>query len=98
MTADVLSTLYKAVDAVNMTLAEANRIPKAPDTVLLGADSAVESVALINLIVEAEIALEQDHGRSVNLGEARAPEGGEHPFRTLGSMASYIAARLGQAA
>ena len=89
-----LAALYRAVDEVNLTLAAEDRIKKSPDTILLGSDSTIESIALINLIVETEFVLTQDFGADLNLGEVRAEGDSEHPFRTLGSMAGYIAAAL----
>ena len=88
----VLAALYRAVDEVNQTLALQSQIKKSSDTILLGSDSTTESIALVNLVVEMEFIVAQDFGVELNLGEVRADGDSEHPFRTLGSMAAYIAA------
>ena len=61
---------------------------------MMGPDSTLESIALINLVLELEYVLQQEFGAEINLGEVRAEAGGEHPFASLDSMANYIAARL----
>lgn len=92
----ILDAVFRAVDEVNRTLPPEKRLPKDAQAPLLGADG-VDSLALVNLIVETELAVEQDFGSAVNLSDQTAVPAGVVPLATLSSLAAYIAGLLAEA-
>lgn len=61
-----------------------------PDTRLLGADSVLDSLGLVALIVDVEDRLRSSHGASVTLADERAMSQTRSPFRTVQTLAAYI--------
>lgn len=89
--ATVLQSIYRAIDILNMTLPPERRLVKSPDTRLQGA---MNSIDLVNLVVETEMAIEEDFGRTVNLADERAAARGAQVYGSVGSFANYIESLL----
>ena len=68
-------------------LAEGGRITEA--TVLLGQDGLLDSLGLVNLLVDVEQTLEEETGTALVIGDDRAVSASHSPFRTVGSLADY---------
>ena len=62
-------TIFKAVDEVNKMLPEERWLKKLPDTFLAGDRGKLESLELINFIVELEGRLQKDFSLTLNLIE-----------------------------
>ncbi len=60
-----------------------------PTTRLVGADSVLDSLGLVTLIVDIEDRLRSHHGISVTLADDRAMSRTKSPFRTVQSLAEY---------
>jgi acyl carrier protein len=60
-----------------------------PDTVLFGAEGILDSLALVNLVVALEQAIEDQLGRTVALADEKAMSQKHSPYRTIGSLAAY---------
>ena len=67
------------------------------DTVIVGKDAALDSVAVVALIVDVEQRLEQDHGLSVTLASDKAMSQRSSPFRTAGVLADHVCAVVAEA-
>lgn len=67
------------------------------ETVLYGPDGHLDSVGLVSFIVALEEAVEEDYGVSLDLTDEKAFSQERSPFRTLGSLADYIAGQLAAA-
>jgi acyl carrier protein len=67
-------------------------------TYLIGSGSLLDSLGLVNLIVDLEQRLENEHGISITLADERAMSQKHSPFRTVGSLADYICLLRGGAA
>ena len=65
----VILSIFKAIDEVNKMLPEERRLEKLPDTFLAGDKGKLESLELINFIVELEGRLQKDFGLTFNLIE-----------------------------
>ena len=63
----VVLSIFKAVDEVNKMLPEERRLKKLPNTFLAGDKGKLESLELINFIVELEGSLQKDFGLTLNL-------------------------------
>jgi len=90
----ILAAVYTAVDRVNQTLTPERRIPKAPDTRLIGAGGHLDSLGAVNLIVETELAVEEQLGRAINLGDEKAAMQKVHPLESIATLAHYITSLL----
>lgn len=92
----VMRALGAAIQEINRTLPEKGRLRCSPDTPLVGAGGQLDSMGLVNLVVAAEQAIEDEFGASVNLGDRRARSETPSPFRTVGSLAAYIGTLIGE--
>ena len=90
----VEKTIFRAVDDLNQLLLSSQRLTKAPETVLSGNDSALDSLGLVNLIVATERRVEEDLGVSIVLVDQESMSMKDSPFRTLGTMIRYTAQLL----
>lgn len=87
----VLKAIYRAIDEVNLLLAEDAQIHKEETTVLLGDGAVVDSLGLINLIVAVEQCVEIDSGQAVMLTQDDALTQPNGPLQTVGSLANHVA-------
>lgn len=60
------------------------------DTPLFGTKGILDSLALVNLIVALEQALEEEHDVIVSLADERALSQRQSPYRTIGTLADYV--------
>lgn len=89
-----LEFVYAAIDTVNNQSDEGSPIPKAPETVLLGDDSAVDSLLFVNLVVAIEEAILDETGVSVTLITEDTMTLEDSPFDTAAKLAAYVDSRL----
>jgi acyl carrier protein len=68
------------------------------DTVLVGNDAVLDSLGVVQLIVEVEQRVEQAHGISVTLANDKAMSARNSPFRTVGVLADHVIATAQEAA
>jgi acyl carrier protein len=88
---DILAAIYRAVDWVNDELPPDRRLIKAPETRLLGPQSVLDSMHLVSLIVTTEREVEDTFGVTVTLANERALSMKASPFRSVQSLADYVA-------
>jgi acyl carrier protein len=62
------------------------------DTVLVGTDAVLDSLGVVQLIVEVEQRVEQTHSISVTLANDKAMSQRNSPFRTVGVLADHVIA------
>jgi len=62
------------------------------DTVLVGNDAVLDSLGVVQLIVEVEQRVEGQHGISVTLANDKAMSARNSPFRTVGVLADHVIA------
>jgi acyl carrier protein len=91
-----LQWVYSAADAANRDLAEEDRISRSPDTRLRGEGSAIDSLTIINLLIELETIVEQETGKRISLMSAEAADA-EKAFATAQSLADYVAEQVNKA-
>lgn len=84
--------VYDAIDIVNQQLPPATRLRKAPETIIVGAGGALDSLGIVNFVIAVEEKIADATGAPVQLlDDAMLVDGG--PFHTVGSLARHIAAR-----
>ena len=94
MSDNIVAIIYAAIDEVNGQSIEGLKIQKDLETQLLAKGSGLDSLAFVNLIVAIEGQLETSLGLSVVLVDEDSMSLQENPFRTVGSLASYVEAVL----
>jgi acetyltransferase-like isoleucine patch superfamily enzyme/acyl carrier protein len=87
----VVTAIYRAIDWVNGELPLDRQVVKAPETRLLGSHSVVDSMQLVTLVVAIEREVEDTFGVAITLADERALSMKASPFRSIQSLAEYIA-------
>ena len=67
------------------------------DTVLVGSEPVLDSLGVVQLIVEVEQRVEQEHNISVTLANDKAMSARNSPFRTIGVLADHVIATAQEA-
>lgn len=92
---DILErVIYPVVDEVKDTIESGDRLIKSPTTPLFGSNAILDSLGLVTFIVAVEERIEKETGCSITLADEQAMSRKESPFRTMGSLAAYIAQLL----
>lgn len=92
--AEIIEEIRSAVARANAMRPETLAIGDDEQAVLFGEKGALDSLALVSLIVDVEEALTDRTGIAVSLADERAMARFRNPFRTIGSFADYIEATL----
>ena len=83
--------IFKSIKELNENLDEDQQLQLSTDTVLLGKDSNIDSITLVNLIVTIEESLEDNLNLSVTLADEKAWSQKNSPFLTIQTLLDYIA-------
>lgn len=59
-------------------------------TILLGEDAPIDSLGLVNVIIEVEQGVLDGYGASIIVVDERAMSMTNSPFRTVGTLADYV--------
>jgi acyl carrier protein len=87
---NIAAAIYRTVDWINGELPQDRQLAKAPETRLLGSESALDSMHLVSLIIAIEREVEDTFGVALTLADERALSMKESPFRSIQSLADYI--------
>lgn len=92
--AEIIEEIKAAVDRANAMRPPELAIATDESAILFGEKGALDSLALVSLIVDVEEALTDRLDAAVSLADERAMARFRNPFRTIGSFADYIEATL----
>jgi len=90
----ITNVIFSAVEEVNGQLPRKQRLEKSIDTILFGKSGKLDSLALVNLIVAVEEKIQEEFGVTVTLADERAMSQTNSPFKSLGTLADYVALLL----
>lgn len=90
----VASAVLSAIEELNRDLPSKHPLEAAPDTVLFGRGSRLDSLGLVNLIVAVEGALADELEVEITLADEKAMSQASSPFRTVDTLVDYIVTRL----
>ena len=90
----VILAIYAAVDEINRQLDPEERLEKSMDTALFGGPGRLDSLGLINFIVEVEERIAGECGVAINLADESVITRMDSPFRSIGALAAYITSLL----
>jgi acyl carrier protein len=83
--------IYQAVDELNAQLPKGASVAKSFDAPLYGPGAKLESIDLVNLIIEVEEKVKEAFGVSITIADDRAMSAQNSPFLTVGSLTTYVA-------
>ncbi len=87
---NIIAAIYRAIDWINGELPPDRQLIKAPETRLMGSETALDSMGLVSLIVTIEREVEDAFGVALTLADERALSMKASPFRSIRSLADYI--------
>lgn len=93
---EVIREIYIAIGRVNELRPPDERIECREDTVLYGEGGCLDSLELVSLILDVEMAVNERIGANVILADARAMSLGHNPFRAVKSLANYVTSRFSE--
>ena len=86
----IYSVIFNSIGEINSILPADKNLDKNENTVLYGQKSKLDSLGLVNLIVEVEQRLEDELGISVDLTDEKALSQKNSPFISVKSLTEYI--------
>ena len=86
-----LANIMLCIDRINEQLPLDQRIVKDKETLLFGAGSTLDSLSLINLIVEVEELVSLTLGKRISVLEAALMNADSAQFSSVGDLAKWIA-------
>ena len=86
----IFQLIFIAIDELNEQRSADNHISKTEDTVILGQDSMIDSLGLVNLIVSLEQSVNDEMDVEITLADERAMMMESSPFRTVRTLADFI--------
>lgn len=87
----IVSAIYEAVDELNKQLPRGIQLEKSVDAPLYGKGGKLESIDLVNFIMEVEDKMRDEFGVSLTIADERAMSQQKSPFLTMGTLADYVA-------
>jgi hypothetical protein len=87
----IIESVYQAIDALNKTLPEDERLDKSPETKI---SESLSSLSIVNLVIETELAIEQEYGKRINLANQATVDAGAGVFEDVASFAEFVQAQV----
>ena len=86
---DTLKIIYEVIDKVNEEF-EGVELKKDLDTVIMGNESNMDSMDLIEFITLIEDKIEMNSGNYISISNENVMSSKNSPFRTVSSLKEYI--------
>ena len=90
----IVQAISEAIDELNLQLPKENKLEKSADTVLFCSEGSLDSLGLVSLITTVEQKIEEYFGVTATLLEDMAALENDNPFRTVSTLANYVASIL----
>jgi len=97
MNKEIVELVLRVAAAQSAVLPRPIEITKGAEAGLYGPGGVLDSMALVQFIIEIEAALEEKFGVTVTLASERAMSQRRSPFLTVGSLAAYAEELLKEA-
>jgi acyl carrier protein len=85
-----LALIFEAITNLNAERGAESQIPLSLDTVLFGGSSLLDSLALVSVISDVEMAVSDTVGEAVSLTDDQALSQEVSPFTSVRTLAAYI--------
>ena len=86
----LVQAIFAAVDALNDQLPKGVRVAKSLEAPLYGQGGHLESIDLVNLIIEVEEKVKDAFDVSITIADDRAVSSRNSPFVTLGALTNHV--------
>ena len=95
----ITQTVFEVVDEINQLLPPEQQLLKSSETVLLGKESKLDSLGLINFIVATEEKIEEKFdGATIMLADSLTLPEENSPLTTIGRLVNHLSTLLKQEA
>lgn len=94
----VMQVVMEAIDELNEQLPKEQKLKKSADTALFGSGGSLDSLGLVSLVTTLEQKIEEKFGITATIFEDITALENSNPFRTVGSLADYVASILEKSA
>lgn len=82
--------IFQALKNVNDERGPDEQVDIGPNTILFGADAALDSLSLVSVIVDVEAAISDASGTEISLTDDRAMGQAVSPFADVSTLTAYI--------
>ena len=86
-----IEIIFNAIKDYNDEVEEKNILPLSLDLELFGKDGRLDSLGLVNLIMCIEEKFEEHTGSSIVIADEKAMSQSNSPFRSVNTLAEYMA-------
>jgi acyl carrier protein len=90
MKEQIFSTIISSIKEFNESIEEKIQVSNGRDTTLFGKDGVLDSLALVNLIVQIEENIAEVFNKPITLTSEKAMSRKLSPFLTVGTLTDYI--------
>ncbi len=90
---ETLSLIQRAIQDFNNQNLEEEQLLDTPESPLFGKEGKLDSLGLVNLILAVEERISNELDLNITLADERAMSRKNSPFRTVQSLADYVAER-----
>lgn len=87
-------TIFDAIDELNALMPKSKQLKKSLNTVLFGKSGKLDSLGLVNLIVNVERRINDEFGVAISIADERAMSQKSSPFKSVETLADYISLLL----
>lgn len=85
---EIIDIVFNSIEEIN--LQNGTNIPKDINAKLFGKDSDLDSLGLVNLIVNVEEAINDKYDTNLSLADEKAMSQKRSPFHTVETLSDYI--------
>ena len=86
----IIKVIFSSIDEVNQHINSNQKIAKDLDTVLMGENSSLDSLDLINIITTVEENIEDYFNKNITLADEASISRDKAPFESVRALAEYI--------
>jgi acyl carrier protein len=87
---DIQNIIFDALEMVNHSRDDDDKVPITPETLLFGDDGHLDSMGLVSLLIDVEESLLAKDFK-ISLSDERAMSEKNSPFKSIPSLTRYIA-------
>jgi acyl carrier protein len=87
---EIFEIIYEALKDINSELPKNKQIKNEPQEILFGSEGKLDSLGLVNLIVQIESLVDDKYDKSITIADEKAMSSQRSPFRSVDSLADYV--------
>ncbi len=87
---DVVKVIYRVIDEVNTLLSGKMKLEKSLNTVIFGENGKLDSLGMVNFIVNLEDKIKEEFGFEIFLSDGKVISQENSPLRSIQALADYI--------